>query len=264
MDGLQNRKTLCDIANFTFNIVNDWLDSDQQLASDLRSDETGSRQFVSEEAITADIARKLRTQFPHHVDVKLFTHPEEKRTGADWYWRIERGGHAIHALVQAKRVQRTDFSQPDDQGHIDINHAQLGRLLLATKKASQRIAGLKAWLATYARFDASPPCGYDNLQHCQHHCHTNDCQGSQPSLWLANAHEIADSDLRRRPVQEIIRHSLRLDCILPCFVLAGNLGPAINDFVLQSDLSSFETCVTTIENDPQLSAKIKGALLIRE
>lgn len=266
MDDLNNRKTLCDIANFAFDIVSDWLNSDQQLASDLRSSQTSSRQFVGEETITTDLAGKLRTRFPQHIEIKLFTHPEEKETGADWYWRIERGSYAIHAYVQAKRVQRTAFAQQDDQGYIDINHSQLERLLLATRASAQRISGLEAWLATYARINAIaiPPCGCDNLQECRYHRHAEICQPNHPALWIANAHEIANSGLRRPSVQEVVRHSLRLDCVLPCIEHTGDSGPAEKGFVLKSGLPSFEACVGIIENDSQLYTEIKGALLIRQ
>jgi len=133
------------------------------------------------------LATKLKSQFPQHIDFQLFTHPEETRTGADWYWRVERGNYAIHAQVQAKRVQRRRFGKPDALGHIDINSSQLERLLQATHTAAQKIDGLEAWLATYARFSATPPCGCDNLQSCELHHHVEACANDQPSLWIANA-----------------------------------------------------------------------------
>ena len=262
MNELTERKTLCDIAHFTFEVVNDWLNDDQILASELRSSETGSRQFVGEETITVDLARKLRTQFHKHTELKLFTHPEEKRTGSDWYWRIERGNHAIHALVQAKRVQRTAFGQQDGHGYIDLDYSQLERLLEATRTASYQISGLEAWVATYARFNATPPCGYSNLQRCRNHTHASDCVNNQSSFWIANAHEILDAKNWRLSVREIVQHSVRLDCVLPCIDRLGVSGPAEKGFVLQSDLPSFQECVATIENDGQLYSGLKGALRI--
>lgn len=259
-----DRKILCDIACFAFEVVNDWLSRDQLLARELRSSETSSRQVVGEEAITVDLATKLLSRFPQHVDLTLFTHPEETRTGADWYWRVERGNHAIHAHVQAKRVQRTAFGESDARGHIDIDPPQLERLLQATRTAAQRIVGLEAWLATYARFSATPPCGCDNLLSCRQHHHAEACANGQPSLWIANAQEIANSRIRQASIEQIVQHSIRLDCVLPCIDLSGASGPSQKGFVLQSSLQSYQECVATIESDPQLRSEFRGALRIHQ
>jgi len=225
-----NRKILCDIAHFAFDVINDWLSRDQLFAHELRSGETGSRQIVGEEAITVDLATKLLSRFPQHIDFTLFTHPEETQTGADWYWRVERGNHAIHARVQAKRVQRSTFGESDSLGHIDIDSPQLERLLQATHTAAQSIDGLEAWLATYARFSATPPCGCDNLQSCQQHNHAEACTNEQPSLWVANAQEIANARIRQASIEQIIRHSVRLDCVLPCIDITGASGASKKGF----------------------------------
>jgi hypothetical protein len=259
-----NRKILCDIAHFAFEIVNDWLARDQLLALELRSSETSSRQIVGEEAITVDLATKLLSRFPQHVDLTLFTHPEETRTGADWYWRVERGNHAIHARVQTKRVQRTEFGESDALGHIDIDSPQLERLLQATHIAAQSIVGLEAWLATYARFSATPPCGYDNLLSCRQHHHAEACTNGQPSLWIAHAQEIANSRIRQASIEQIVQHSVRLDCVLPCIDASGASGPSKKGFVLQSGLQSYQECVATIESDPQLRSGFRGALRIHQ
>lgn len=116
-----NRKVLCNIARWAFSVVNRLLERDQLLARELRSATTGSHQIYREECITVEMATELRERFPEHVEITLFTPPEEIRTGADWYWRFEKARGAIHARVQAKRVQRTAFGQADDRGHVDID-----------------------------------------------------------------------------------------------------------------------------------------------
>jgi len=121
------------------------------------------------------MATELRERFPDHVEITLFTPPEETRTGADWYWRFEKGGGAIHARVQAKRVQRTEFGQTDDRGHVDLDMPQLTQLVEATRSVPDALAGLQAWLATYARFEANPPCGSNDLQRRHHHRHQAEC-----------------------------------------------------------------------------------------
>lgn len=82
--------TLCGIARCAFKVINRLLSRDQLLARDLRSDQTGSRQIYREECITVEMATELRVQFPGHVEIELFTPPEEARTGADWYWLSRR------------------------------------------------------------------------------------------------------------------------------------------------------------------------------
>lgn len=257
-----NRKTLCNMARFAFEVVNDLLSRDQHHARNLRSSETGSRQIVGEETITVELASKLLSRFPQHVEVTLFTHNEEAQTGADWYWRVERGEQTIHACVQAKRVQRRQFGESDALGYIDIDLPQLDRLVQATHTATQRIIGLEAWLATYARFSATPPCGYDNLQSCWQHRHTDECKNEQPSLWIANAQEIANTRMQQASIEQIVQHSIRLDCVLPCIDTSKASGPARKGFVLQSGLQSYKECVAIIESDPQLRSEFKGALRI--
>lgn len=259
-----NRKILCDIAHLAFGVVEGWLSRDQRFARELRSSKTTSRQIVGEEAITVDLAIKLREQFPNHVDLTLFTHPEETETGADWYWRIERINHAIHARVQAKRVQRTAFGESDEDGYIDIDQEQLRHLLLATRTAATSIVGLQAWLTTYARFRATPPCGCEDLISCANHRHSRPCATGQPSVWIADAQEIEDSGMKVASISQIVQQSIRFDCVLPCIDTLGVAGPAKKNFVLQSGLQSYQDCVSIIESDPQLRSQFKGALRIHE
>lgn len=261
-----HRKILCDIARSAFRVVDRLLSRDQLLAHELRSSETGSRQIYREECITVEIATELRERFPDQVEITLFTPPEETHTGADWYWRFEKAGGAIHARVQAKRVQRTEFGQADSGGHVDIDMPQLERLIQATTEAAIQIPGLEAWLATYARFDATPPCGSNNLQTCLSHSHQAACAEHEPSLWIAYAQEIRDDPgggARRRSVKAIIEHSLRLDCILPCIDgRSADPGPAGKGFVIQSGLKTYQDCVAIIEGDTLLRKEFKGALRI--
>lgn len=259
-----NRKVLCDIAHSVFEVVNRLLSRDQLLARELRSTETGSRQIYREECITVEMAATLREHFPDHVEITLFTPPEETRTGADWYWRFEKGDFAIHARVQAKRVQRTAFGESDDQGHIVVDSPQLEHLLQATRTAAQHIDGLQAWLATYARFNATPPCGCNNLQSCERHHHAEECADQQPSLWIANAQEIANSGIRQASVEQIVQNSVRLDCVLPCIDTSGASMPSPSNkgFVLQSGLQSYKECVAIIDNDSELRSEFRGALRI--
>lgn len=259
-----NRKVLCDIAHTAFEVVNRLLSQDQSLASELRSSTTGSRQIYREESITVEMATTLREQFPDHVEITLFTPKEETYTGADWYWRFERGDHAIHARVQAKRVQRTMFGQMDDKGYVDFDITQLNQLLQATTEAS-RLNGLQAWLATYARFDATPPCGYENLQFCSHHRHESPCARSGPSLWISHAEEIVRQlhNSQRAQVSKIIQNSIRLDCMLPC--IGGpetDYGPGKKGFILQSGLKTYQDCIAIIDGDMLLRKQFQGALCI--
>jgi hypothetical protein len=262
----RDRQILCDIARSAFGVVDRLLSRDQLLSRELRSSTTGSRQIYREECITVEMATELRQRFPDHVEITLFTPPEETRTGADWYWRFEKAGGAIHARVQAKRVQRTEFGQADSDGHIDIDVPQLERLLQAADEAATEIPGLEAWVATYARFNASPPCGFGDLQTCRHHSHRKACAEHGPSLWIAQAREIR-SKLRggasRQSVAEIVDHSLRLDCVLPC---VGGLdvvpGPASKGFIIQSGLMTHQDCVATIEGNALLRKEFEGALRI--
>lgn len=220
----RDRQILCGIARTAFEVVNRLLSRDQLLAREVRSSTTGSRQIYGEECITVEMVTELRERFPDHVEITLFTHPEEKRNGADWYWRFEKAGGAIHARVQAKRVQRTEFGQADDCGRVDLNMSQLAQLVAATSNASEALAGLQAWMATYARFEANPPCGSSNLQQCRHHRHQAACADHGPSLWIAQAQDFVRVNGSHLPVKAIIEKSLRLDCILPC-IDERNAGP---------------------------------------
>lgn len=258
-----NRKILCDIARYAFGAVNQVLRRDELLARDLRSKTTLSRQVYREEHITAEMAATLLERFPNHVDIVLFTPREEKQTGADWYWRFERGDRAIHARVQAKRVQRSEFGQPDHSGHIDIDLPQLTQLLEATDQATNRLPGLHAWLATYARFRATPPCGKRNLRHCSKHRHQGACENHEPSLWIANAAEIAVLNVRRASIDQIIHKSVRLDCMLPCIdTSAADEGPPSKGFELRDGLPRYGECIEAIERDALLRSYFEGALRV--
>jgi hypothetical protein len=79
----QGRRVLCHIARTAFGVVDRLLSRDQLLARDLRSSTTGSRQIYREECITVEMVTELLDRFPDHVEITLFTPPEEKRTGAD-------------------------------------------------------------------------------------------------------------------------------------------------------------------------------------
>lgn len=267
------RRVLCDIARSAFDVVNRLLSRDQLLARPLRTSVTRSRQIYREECITVEVAAKLREQFSNHVEIVLFTPPEETRTGADWYWRFERAGGAIHARVQAKRVQRTEFNQNDTLGHIDLDRPQLTQLLDATSQASNEIPELQAWLATYVRFDATPPCGQNALESCIRHSHP-ECRWRMPSVWIANASDF-ESSAPRVPVRSVIENSLRLDCLLPCIDRSedgegsgtgagpgADPGPAAKGFALRTDLRTYEDCIAAIENSDVLRSGIEGALRI--
>jgi hypothetical protein len=257
----RNRKVLCDIARCAFEVVGRLLARDQSFARELRSSTTRSRQIYREESLTTEMATTLREQFPDHVEIILFTPGEEARTGADWYWRFERGKQAIHARVQAKRVQREQFGEPDELGHIDIDVPQLNRLIRTTAEATD-IRGLEAWFATYARFDATPPCRKKNLQLCPLHSHQKACVKAKPSLWIAQANEIMKLG-DTATIESIITHSLRLDCILPCIDGPDqDYSPAGKGFALQSGLQTYQECIALIQSDAQLGNEFEGAIRI--
>lgn len=257
----QDRQVLCEIARTAFAVVGRLLSRDQLLAEGLRSSTTGSRQIYREECITVEMATELRERYPDQVEITLFTPPEEKRTGADWYWRFEKAGGAIHARVQAKRVQRTAFGQGDGNGHVDLDTQQLSQLVNWTREEQEELPGLQAWLATYARVQANPPCGSSDLQQCHHHRHQEECVNHGPSLWIAQAKEIQGK--RRTPIGEIIQKSLRLDCILPCIDgQYADPGPAAKGFTIQSGLRSYQDCVSAIEGNMLLRREFEGALRI--
>jgi len=242
-----NRRVLCDIARAAFEVVNRLLDRDQLLAQQLRTDITTSRQIYREECITVEMATTLRERFPNNVEITLFTSSEERGTGADWYWRFERGDGAIHARVQAKRVRRLEFGQADRDGNVEINLAQLNDLIQATEEALPEFPGLQAWLATFARSDATPPCGQRELSRCRRHGHETACTSHEPSLWIAQAGEIRRLEEQNPRVQRIVTHSVRLDCILPCIDgHDANQGPASKDFTLTPGLPSYQDCIERI------------------
>jgi hypothetical protein len=100
------------------------LERDQRLSQSLRGAATRSRQAVREESITQEMALTLRERFPENVELTLFTAGEERQNGADRYWRIQSADRAIHARVQAKRIQRSEFNQPDSEGTIEFKPDQ--------------------------------------------------------------------------------------------------------------------------------------------
>src|SRR5690349_2550950 len=110
IENSETRHTLCDIARYAFEIVGNMLDDDQVHADRLRTSVSTSRQIYREETITETLLVALRKRFPQHVEIAVYTQPEESKIGADWYWRVERGGQALHARVQAKRVHRPAFN----------------------------------------------------------------------------------------------------------------------------------------------------------
>lgn len=264
MSGEQsNRQVLCDIAKTAFDVVSGLLERDRLLAEELRTSETTSRQIYREECITVEMAAALRERFPKAVQITLFTPAEEARTGADWYWRFEKGTEAIHARVQAKRVQRTAFGQSDTEGHVEIDHNQLGDLIQATSAATNELQGIQAWLASFVRFDATPPCGNENLSDCSRHNHRGSCPNNSPSVWIAQAAELRALGVTRLQIRQLVEKSVRLDCVLPCLdATNGTGGPAAKGFVLQGGLPSFRDCVTFIQADPVLRKQIEGAMCI--
>jgi hypothetical protein len=260
----EHQRILCNIAHCAFEVINRLLSRDQLLARGLRSSETGSRQIYREECITVEIATELRERFPDHVEITLFTPPEEARTGSDWYWRFEKDDRAIHARVQAKRVKRVEFGQSDRHGHIDLDQPQLIQLVEATRQAPQELAGLQAWLATYARFDATPPCGLTDLTCCRLHHHPGNCELYVPSLWIAKAEAFANAHVQRVPITQIVQNSVRLDCLLQCIGRQDRDGPEAKGFALQPSLRTFDECIAAIEYDAILRSEFEGALRIYE
>lgn len=261
-----SQEVLCAIARTAFETVSTLLRRDQKVARELRTNATGSRQIYREESITEHMLSELVLTFPDRIKIELFTVHEETPTGADWYWRFEKGGGAIHAYVQAKRVRRTKFEQPDALGHIVLDRAQLRQLVSALTLEADRLAGLNAWLATYARCDAAPPCASENLEQCKRHRHTGGCPRREPSVWIANASEILSAfpSQQRIGIQEVVRHSVRLDCILPCSDhRQSKSGPGAKGFVLQEGLPSFEACVDAIRNS-NMASGLRGAVQIHD
>jgi hypothetical protein len=259
-DDADNQRVLCRIANSAFAEVGRLLGADQRNAQSLRTTTANSRQVVREETITESLALRLVEEFPAHVQMKLFTPKEEARNGADWYWRIQKEFGTVHAHVQAKRVRRASFREPDEAGGVHIDQAQMQRLVACVKSEQGALPGLQAWLATFARVDALPPCECDPWRCLQHNCR-GDCSGKRtiPSVWIAQAAKISNVD-GVVPVREIMQNSVRLDCILPCIPQSGNEGPASKGFRLTPTLPSFSECVAAIENDPAIMQQFQGAL----
>lgn len=258
-----NRKILCDISRTAFEVVNRLLARDQLLARELRSDTTTSRQIYREECITVEMAATLRERFPQNVEIRLFTPPEETRTGADWYWRFEQGERAVHARVQAKRVRRSEFGQADRDGDVEFDDSQLDDLIQATVSAASQLRGLQAWVATFARFDATPPCRESNLLSCRRHRHDRACADHKPSLWIAQASEIRQLNGASMPVRTVVENSVRLDCILPCIDGSdAREGPAMKGFMLGTGLPPYQDCIDRIRQDSTLLKSFEGALRI--
>lgn len=261
MNGNSGRQRLCEISKVAFQAVANLLDQDQSLARQLRSEETGSRQFHREESITGSMAAAIVDRFPENVQMTLFTPHEESRTGADWYWRIESGGRALHAMVQAKRVQRGAFGQRDEDGQIEINSDQLATLVQRVEQSQQQLPGLQAWLASFVRMMAvPPPCKCDNLNQCHYHRHREPCEAAEPSIWIAHA-----SEFQHRagllPVLNVVAESLRLDCLLPCVELAAlGSGPAVKRFRLAGDAITYEVAVSRIRQSEELRMSFEGAI----
>lgn len=265
MSDATNRKALCDIARRCFAIANQQLEIDQKLSKQVRSEGSSSRQFVNEETITDLLVGDLLTRFPGRVKMELFTRAEENMNGADWYWRLEAGGRAIHARVQAKRVHRSEFGQEDSAGHVKINRVQLDKLVNVTHQDRCHIPGLQSWVVTFLRYEGNPPCGCDDLNGCERHQHGHSCDGHAPSVWVADAKEIYELGKSSLTARQIVEHSIRLDCMLPCIAGPRGGGPASKGFALQFGLPSFSECVATIRNASvsEPNSELKGALRIR-
>jgi hypothetical protein len=261
-DSLRSQMVLCQIATCAFEVVNRFLERDQRLSQVLRSTKTSSRQVVREESITQEIALTLKERFSDNVEMILFTAPEEKRNGADWYWRIQSGERAIHARVQAKRIQRSEFNQPDAEGTVEIAPDQLRTLVKGTRSARKTLPGLQAWISIFGRYDSTPPCGVDPCN-CQNHGCGGQCDKRLiPSIWIAQADAIAKSATVRRRMRDIVCDSVRLDCVLPCIDGTGGDGPNAKGFVLAQGLLPFDECVAAIQRAPSMNSPFKGAMRI--
>jgi hypothetical protein len=193
--------------------------------------------------------------------VTIFTPAEEAKNGADWYWRIQRGSDAIHAQVQAKRVQRSEFGQSDSDGQIEFDAGQLDRLVNARDSAQRSLPGLQVWVSTFARYDATPPGSMDPWD-CEKHACNRECESKKlvPSIWIAQAENFRN--LRRWSIIDVIEKSLRLDCILPC-IDNGNGGFNAKGFSLRPDPPPFEECLAAIQSTPTLIGEFEGAIQIK-
>ncbi|ABC28203.1 hypothetical protein HCH_01336 [Hahella chejuensis KCTC 2396] len=271
---MNGNKLLCDISRSAFEEINKLLSLDQELAQDLRASATTSRQFIREECITALMAARLVRDYKAQVKIVLFTGNEEKKCGADWYWRFERENGAIHACVQAKRVGRNYFDQPDSKGSVIFTNEQLEKLNTNLDKYQAKIKQLDAWVATFARANLSPPCGYEELNLCPLHMHCGECndigyEGDNrfSSLWIAKAEKILKringKSITMR-INNIVEQSIRLDCLLPCIGdESSEHGPASKGFVLSKLSQTFDDCVEVIQKDKKLSDSFEGAMLIK-
>lgn len=254
--GQSAREVFCAIARHAMRCVDFCLASDQRMAASVRSPSTGSHQFFGEETITENLVASLLQEFPSNIDVTLFTKPEERRNGADWYWRIQHGDASLNALVQAKRVQRSAFGVADANCHVDISAEQIDRLIGAAADAG--IEGLQTWLFTYGRSNATPPCGTDPAL-CHHHKHHGECSEipSEASIWVAQANEVRG--LGHHLFPRFVANSVRLDCLLPCLPNAWE-GPQIKGFALTSGAPSFGQCSKILADVTPLGAAINISL----
>jgi hypothetical protein len=265
-----NQVILCKIANRAMDIANKKLELDQLYAEDFRGSASNSNQFVREEWITGEIALELRLNFASYVKTELFTAQTEAKNGADWYWCIQVGDLSIHAHVQAKRIQRSYFGQPDKDGIVELDTEQIEKLLDSAEVKKKVIPGLQTWIATYARFNATPPCR-KNPASCDIHGCGLACEGvmRQPSIWIAKAADFAKYGRPRKTMRtaEIIQNSIRLDCFLPCIesstIASGPVGPMVKNFALTPNLMSYESSIEAIRGDSALSDEFKGALQIK-
>ncbi|KAA3608748.1 MAG: hypothetical protein DWQ01_11640 [Planctomycetota bacterium] len=228
------------------------------------------------------------------MDLILFSGSEEKEKGADWYWHISVGDRAIHSLVQAKRIQRTEFGQDDKNGIVRIDWEQLQKLVSAAKRQpDDELPHLEAWLVTFGRhMNALPPCPRPKLHinDCHIHNHVPPCQALTPSVWVAQAGKVSgvlktsSSKTSRVKFEEILKESLRLDCLLPCIRPASELeadkkesqekpqpsngaslpmsGPSTKGFFLEKGIPAFDQCLERVLEKKELKSKLQGALHI--
>lgn len=85
----------------------------------------------------------------------------------------------------------------------------------------------------------------------------------EPSLWIAQADEILNLKRNRLSVREIVEHSVRLDCILPCIDKPNMTdGPAVKGFALGDGLLSYQDCLDVILGNDVLRNQFEGAMRI--
>lgn len=264
----ERQKLLCRIANAACDAVSELLDRDQRQAQALRSAGSTSRQLFREETITETMVAAVQGRFSDHLEIDLFTPAEEAKNGADWYWQIRTPEGSIHARVQAKRIRRRSFGQPDDEAQVELDRNQLQRLIDQTASDRTRLPGLEAWTAIYARLDASPPCGNMPSQCSLHGCEETCAGWGTPSIWIADAQGIQSGLNPNRSsfsMSEMVPHAIRLDCFLPCLQGQSRVleGPAVKGFGLQEGIPTFRTCVAAISSSDRMRRYYKGALLIK-